>query len=85
MTREEGLEIVRKLTGVIAELDKHFTECAEIDGEFLFNVFLKDRLSRSRDFEILSEFANKYDILGVQANGARRVLVGLNISKCSRM
>ena len=74
----ETLEMIKQQTGLKLELCDYFTGIKKYNGRRYFNVFLSQRTSESKDYDILKRFADKYKMISVEPNGLKRVAVFQN-------
>ena len=71
----ETLELIKKQTGLNLVLCDYFTGIHNYRGRKYFNVILSQRISESRDYDVLKKFADKYNLISVEPNGLNRVAI----------
>lgn len=80
----ETLELIKEQTGLKLELCDYFTGIKEHNGRKYFNIILRQRVSESKEYDILKRFADKYKMISVEPNGLNRVAVfqnGFNLTQ----
>lgn len=71
----DTLELIHKQTGLKLKLSEDFTGLKKYKNQIYFNVEIKDRISESREYDILLRFANQYKLIKVEPNGFKRLAI----------
>lgn len=71
----DTLELIHKQTGLKLELSEDFTGLQKHKNQKYFNVEIKDRISESKEYDILLRFANQYKLIKVEPNGPNRLAI----------
>lgn len=71
----DTLELIRKQTGLKLELSEDFPGLQKHKNQKYFNVDIKDRISESKEYDILLRFANQYKLIKVEPNGFKRLAI----------
>lgn len=74
----EILELIKQQIGLELNLCEHFTGIKEHNSKKYFNVILSERVSESKEYDLLIRFAKKYRIISVEPNGLNRVAISQN-------
>lgn len=76
----DTLELIKKQTGLELDLSDNFEGIKKRNGKKYFNVVLPQRISESREYDILKRFADKYKLISVEPNGFKQVAIfqGIN-------
>jgi len=69
------LKFIEEQIGLKLEADKDFPGVYQFQKEKYFNVELKDRVSRSKDYQALERFSKKYNYIKVEPNGLNKVAI----------
>lgn len=72
---QETLKLIKKQIGLDLELCDYFTGLRTYNHRKYFNIVLNQKTCESKDFELLSRFADKYKLIRIEPNGLRRVAI----------
>lgn len=73
----ETLKTIEEQTGLKLTLCDYFTGLKEVDHKKYFNVLLNKPISESREYDILLNFAKKYNTIEILPNGYKRLAIFL--------
>lgn len=71
----DTLKLIKDQTGLELQLCDYFTGLQMCEGVNYFNVILKDRVWCSKEYDILTRFANKYNLIRVESCGPNRISI----------
>ena len=72
---ETTLKHIEEQTGLKLQLCDYFTGIREFSGDKYFNIVLNEKISESKDFDVLKRFADKYRTIIIEPNGVSRVAI----------
>ena len=68
-TIKNTLELIKKQIGLDLVLSENF------NGKNYFNIDLKERVSKSEEYDKLLKFSNQYKLIKVETNGFKRLAI----------
>lgn len=69
---DQTLKLIKEQTGLNLILCDYFTGIKE---HKYFNVILNQRISESKEYDLLKRFADKYKLISVEPNGLKRIAI----------
>lgn len=69
------VDTIHKLTGVVVSECDHFAGIKEFGGKKGFNVLFNDRLSESKDYNLVLSMCEKSNLFKIHQNGLKRCLI----------
>jgi len=75
---EDTLKLIKEQTGLELKLCSYFTGLRKHNKKEYFNVELPKNTSESIEYKILKRYSEKYNIISVEPNGAKRLAIYIN-------
>lgn len=75
---QQTLKLIKEQTGLDLQLCESCTRIKKRNGRKYFNIVLNERVSESKEFDLLKRFADKYQMISVEANGFQRAIIFLS-------
>lgn len=75
---ENILNLIKDQIGLDLKQCQYFTGLFEYNKSMYFNIVLDQRISESKDFDLLNRFSKKSKLFRIEPNGFKRVAIFLN-------